>query len=171
MVGDTVTTTLKVALMIRPLQAEDIPMIAGWIPAVPLWARYGTTTTKIETNLRQAFERGDLLLVADIDREGSANALVWCMIGGAFGRSAYLRLLGIQNGYTGRRVGGGLLQEAEHHVRAIQQDMFLLVSDFNADAQRFYQRQGYQQVGAIPGYVLPDVTELIFWKSLSSPGT
>jgi hypothetical protein len=46
----------------------------------------------------------------------------------------------------------------------VSSDLFLLVSDFNHDAQRFYQRQGYQQIGAIPGYVLPDVSELIFRK-------
>jgi hypothetical protein len=43
-------------------------------------------------------------------------------------------------------------------------DLFLLVADFNTDAQQFYQRRGYEQVGAIPAYVLPDVTELIYRK-------
>lgn len=156
--------------MIRALRSEDIPIIAGWIPAVPLWIRYGTTAAHMEAQLRQALDRGDLLLVADLEAAGSANALLWCMIGHAFGRSAYLRLLGIQNGYTGHHAGAALLQEAEQHVRKAHQDLFLLVSDFNEDAQRFYRRQGYHQVGAIPGYVLPDVTELLFWKRLGAPG-
>ena len=64
-----------------------------------------------------------------------------------------------------------LLEETERTVRKVCNDLFLLVSDFNKAAQRFYQRNGYQQIGAIPGYVLPDVTELIFWKRLSSIGT
>jgi GNAT superfamily N-acetyltransferase len=42
----------------------------------------------------------------------------------------------------------------------------LLVSDFNIAAQRVYQRRGYQQVGTLPGLVLPDVDELCFWKRL-----
>ena len=42
--------------------------------------------------------------------------------------------------------------------------LFLLVSDFNVDAQRFYQRHGYTQIGAIAGYVVPEVVELLFWK-------
>lgn len=150
--------------MIRALQEDDIPSIAGWLPTVPLWIRYHVTTTQIETQLKQAFHRGDLLLVADI--EGSANGLAWCLIGGMFGRSAYLRLLGVQNGHTGSGAGAALLQETERHAREAKQDLFLLVSNFNEDAQRFYRRQGYQQVGAIPGYVLPDVTEFLFWKSL-----
>ena len=55
---------------------------------------------------------------------------------------------------------------AESLVAGLAPDMFLLVSDFNIDAQRFYQRLGYVQVGALPAYVLSDVTELILWKKL-----
>ncbi len=43
---------------------------------------------------------------------------------------------------------------------------FLLVSDFNEDAQRFYEREGYLRVGPLPGLVLPDVAELLYWKRL-----
>ena len=42
-----------------------------------------------------------------------------------------------------------------------------LVSDFNTDAQHFYERHGYVRAGALAGLVLPDVTELIYWKRLS----
>ena len=61
-------------------------------------------------------------------------------------------------------MGAALLQEVE--ARATSSDLFLLVSHFNEGAQRFYRRMGYEQIGAIPGYVLPDVTELIFRKVL-----
>jgi ribosomal protein S18 acetylase RimI-like enzyme len=63
-----------------------------------------------------------------------------------------------------RGLGAELLAEVE--ARAESRDLLLLVSDFNEGAQRFYRRMGYQQIGAIPGYVLPDVSELIFRKVL-----
>jgi hypothetical protein len=40
-----------------------------------------------------------------------------------------------------------------------------LVSDFNARAQQFYLGRGYSEVGRIPGYVLDDVAECIFYKA------
>jgi hypothetical protein len=46
-----------------------------------------------------------------------------------------------------------------HHV-------FLLVTDSNSSAQRFYRRLGYTHIGAIPDYVVPGITELIFFKKL-----
>jgi hypothetical protein len=43
---------------------------------------------------------------------------------------------------------------------------FLLCSDFNISAQAFYERHGWTRVGALPGLVLPDVAELVYWKRL-----
>jgi ribosomal protein S18 acetylase RimI-like enzyme len=88
------------------------------------------------------------------------------VLNGAFSRSPYLRLIGVHPDHSGAGVGSALIAQAEAEVRPTNHELFLLVSDFNTDAQRFYQRNGYEQVGAIPGYVVPDVTELIFWKRL-----
>lgn len=56
------------------------------------------------------------------------------------------------------------MEHAERVLFEKGDDVFLLVSDFNLAAQRFYQRLGYAQVGALPDYVLPGVAELIYRK-------
>ena len=73
-------------------------------------------------------------------------------------------LIGVQRGERGSGVGRALMTHAEGALFAHSADIFLLVSDFNAAAQAFYRRLGYEQVGAIPGYVVPGITELIFRK-------
>ncbi len=157
---------------IRPLMAPDIPVIAGWMAATPLWQRYRLTEVSARSGLEQALSRGDMLLVADVDNEnGQACGLAWCLREGAFGRSAYLRILGVRASHSGLGIGATLLSRAEQTAAETTTAkgtaaLFLLVSDFNVEAQRFYQRQGYRQIGAIPGYVLPDVTELLYWKRL-----
>ncbi|NLX09973.1 MAG: GNAT family N-acetyltransferase [Chloroflexi bacterium] len=150
--------------IIRPLTAGDIPLVAEWIAAIPLWQRYHMSAERGAVLFAQALHRADVLLAAEVD--GVAHGVAWCMVGGAFGRSGYLRLLGVHPAEAGYGLGARLLEQAEHVIARTSPDMFLLVSDFNAGAQRFYARQGYQQVGALPAYVLPDVTELIFWKRL-----
>ena len=140
------------------MRAEDIPSISQWMAEMPLWQRYGVTPAGASAQFTAGLEHGDLLLVAD------DCGFAWCVPGGAFGRSDYLRLIGVRADCAARGLGAALLGEVE--ARATSRDLLLLVSDFNEGAQRFYKRMGYEQIGTIPGYVLPDVTELIFRKLL-----
>jgi ribosomal protein S18 acetylase RimI-like enzyme len=144
----------------------DIPLVVDWMVSVPLWQRYQVDKRSARTRFEQGIEQGDMLLVADCGAENPAVGFVWCLLQGAFGLSAYIRLIGVRPGHTTQGIGAALLEYTERQATEYAKDMFLLVSDFNVDAQRFYQRHGYIQVGAIPGYVLPDVTELIFRKRL-----
>ena len=150
---------------IRPMLAQDVPVIAHWMIELPLWQRYGVTEVGASAQFGEALEHtNDLLLVAEAKSDGFACGFAQCLHGGAFGRSDYLRLIGVCADYVGEGIGAALLTEVEAQSRS--SDLFLLTSDFNEGAQRFYRRMGYEQVGAIPGYVVPDVTELIFRKRL-----
>ncbi|MBZ0276943.1 MAG: GNAT family N-acetyltransferase [Anaerolineae bacterium] len=150
---------------VRPMTRDDVPVIVRWMVEIPLWQRYGLTVEKATSQFERAFERHDVLLAAD-HAGWSACGFAWCLPEGAFGRSMYLRLIGVHPEKAGSGVGGVLLTQAEREAAKTGRDLFLLVSDFNADAQRFYRHHGYEQIGAIPGYVLPDTAELIFRKRL-----
>lgn len=150
-------------MTIRPMQHADIASLAAWLPDVPLWQRYGLTSAQVRAMLAGGLERSDILLVADA---GEVCGLAWCLPHGAFGRSAYLRLLGVHPAHAGQGIGARLLADAEGAAAVSSREIFLLVSDFNTAAQRFYRRHGYSQSGAITGYVLPDVTEYVYWKRL-----
>ena len=154
-----------ISVTVRPMNPEDIPTLASWIEQVPLWQRYRLTSDKAQAQLQSGLERQDILLTADLPGQ-PACGFAWCIVRGAFGRSVYLRLIGVRPDCAGSGVGSALLHTAEVETVKISADLFLLVSDFNVDAQRFYQRNGYQQIGMIEGYVLPDVNELIFRKRL-----
>ena len=43
---------------------------------------------------------------------------------------------------------------------------FLVVADYNPDAKRFYERNGYQQVGEIPNLYRQGITEYLMVKNL-----
>ncbi|MFO7322450.1 MAG: GNAT family N-acetyltransferase [Chloroflexota bacterium] len=150
---------------VRAMTAADIPTIARWVVETPLWQRYGATMDEVARSLGEALQTGAIALAADMAGETACGFAI-CLPRGGFGRSAYLRLIGVRPGLTGSGVGAALLGEVERRALEISADLFLLVSDFNEGAQRFYKRHGYTQIGAIPGYVLPDVTELIFRKVL-----
>jgi ribosomal protein S18 acetylase RimI-like enzyme len=146
----------------------DIAGCARWIAATPLWQRYHVTESSISTRLRQALEGGATIFVAEC--AGDVLGFLWLVERGAFDHSDYVRMIGVRPGERGRGVGHSLMEYAEGVSRAKGRDLFLLVSAFNTDAQRFYQRLGFHQVGLLEDYVIPGVGELIYRKRVDKTG-
>jgi ribosomal protein S18 acetylase RimI-like enzyme len=126
--------------------------------------RYRRTAERLEADLRVASERGDGLLGAEVG--GRLAGFCWFLHHGTLGMGGYLRLIAVLDGAQGRGTGAALLAAYEAEVARGSAHGFLLVSDFNGAAQRFYERHGWTRVGAIPALVLPDVDELLYWKRL-----
>ncbi len=126
------------------------------------WTRYAMTAERAERVLRSGLNEGADLRVSE-DAEG-VSGFLWLVPRGAFYHSGYIRLIGVAQRAKGRGTGRALMAAAEADTFAVTSDLFLLVSDFNLDAQAFYQHLGYAQVGVLPDYVLPGNTELIFRK-------
>jgi GNAT superfamily N-acetyltransferase len=150
--------------VIRPLREADVASLAADLARLPLLVRYRRDATRIARDLAEASARGDGLLVEE--RDGRVRALAWFQRAGTLGVGGYLRLLAVAPEATGEGVGAALLVAFEAEVARESRHAFLLVSDFNDRAQRFYERHGYARVGAVPGLVLPDVSELVYWKRL-----
>jgi GNAT superfamily N-acetyltransferase len=149
---------------VRPLAAADVPGLARGLALLPLLVRYGRDASRIADDLSRALARGDGLLVEE--SEGAVRGLAWFLRSGTLAMGGYLRLIAVLPGAQGAGVGGALLDAFEAEVARESRHAFLLVSDFNGGAQRFYERRGYARVGAVPGLVLPEVAEVIYWKRL-----
>jgi len=128
-----------------------------------LWrVHYGITYPAAEALLRQGLEEGNHLYVA---LDGSeVIGFVWFSMRATFHRSGYIRLIAVRDDRRGQGIGTALLREAEALIFAHSDHVFLMVSHFNHVAQAFYRGLGYAQVGAVPDYVIPSITELIFCK-------
>ncbi len=150
-------------ITVRLMTIGDIASCAKWIAETPLWQRYHVTEQSMGERLRQGLEGGATICVAE--RAGRPLGFMWLVERGAFARSDYVQLIGVRPGEWGRGVGRALMEFAEARSQAAGRDLFLLVSDFNTDAQRFYQRLGYRQVGHLDDYVVPGVSELIYYKA------
>ncbi len=137
-------------------------MIATTLP----WQRYGVTPERAAERLLDALHRDSALLVAD-DGGGNRLGFVWLLRHGAFDLSGYIRWIVVSPTNRSGGIGRLLLAAAEEECRKTARDIILLCADFNVDAQRFYERHGYIQVGLLPDYVLPGVAELIYRKRLS----
>lgn len=149
---------------VRPLDPAELPALACGLAGVPLMVRYGRDAAALERSLAAAHGRGEGLLVADDG--GTLRGLAWFLREGTLAMGGYLRLIAMLPGAEGKGTGAALLAAFEEQTSARSAHAFLLVSDFNAGAQRFYERHGYARVGALPALVLPGVSELLYWKRL-----
>jgi ribosomal protein S18 acetylase RimI-like enzyme len=150
---------------VRPMLEGDIMALARLMASTPLWQHYQVTEASAARRLSEGLADRATIAVAELD--GEPVGFVWYVARGAFNRSGYIMLIGVKPERRGHGIGQALMEHAEARLVASSPDVFLLVSDFNHDARKFYARLGYQQVGAIPDYVVPGITELIFHKRLT----
>ena len=149
---------------VRHAVAADLAPLAAGLAGLDLMKRYGRDEPKLAADLAQALARGDGLLLAV--EAGRPVGMAWFLKQGTFGLGGYLKLMAVLPSAQSRGVGAGLLTVFEARLAETAAHGFLLCSDFNASAQAFYERHGWSRVGSLPGLVLPDVAELIYWKRL-----
>jgi len=155
------------SVVIRPMRRDDVAATVALALATPLWQRHGGTPAALTARLEEGLAASAAIWVADAPATPEVSQIagfVWYVVRGAFQRSGYVMLLGVADQYRRQGIGRMLMAHAEARLFAEADDIFLLVSDFNTPAQRFYRQLGYAQIGAIPDYITPGVAELIFRK-------
>jgi ribosomal protein S18 acetylase RimI-like enzyme len=151
------------AVVVRPFRPSDAPSCGAIVGATPLWQRSGLGAERAAALLTTAAEYGDRVLVLD-DGAAAVLGFAWVHPRGAFGRSSYLRIIAVAPERRSSGLGARLMEAFEAIAATEGGDAFLMVSDFNVEAQRFYRGRGYEEVGRVPGYIMPGVVELLMWK-------
>ena len=149
---------------IRPATHEDLQHLAALLAPEPLFSAYDLSAEALEKRWCDALTRGEGILVAC--PEAQPVGLCWFSPSGAFALGAYLRLIAVSSSAQSQGLGAHLLAAFEDACAKLTGGWFLLTSDFNTAAQRFYQRHGYREVGQLPDFAKPGITERIFWKPL-----
>jgi len=146
------------ALSIRPIATADIELCARMMERSEPWITLG-----------RGYESG-LAMLNDASRERHAAVLgdqvagfvVLLMQGALVG---YLQTICVAPERRGSGVGRALMDYAEDLVFARYANLFLMVSDFNAPAQRFYAQLGYEQVGVLRDYLVAGRSEILMRKT------
>ncbi|KFE67615.1 GNAT family N-acetyltransferase [Hyalangium minutum] len=148
--------------IIRPATPADLSALGTALAPLSLFQAYGLTAAALTQRFEAALQRGEGLLLAEL--EGAPVGVCWFITRGAFGTGAYLRTLAVKEGLQGKGLGVELLRGYEDGSGDPPGGWFLLASDFNTGAHRFYERHGYREVGLLPDFAAKGVTERIYWK-------
>ncbi len=77
-------------------------------------------------------------------------------------RGPLLELLAVLPQFQGKSLGKEIiLWLAEETKRQGQANLWAISSEFNASARAFYRRQGFEEVGELPGLISPNETEVL----------
>jgi ribosomal protein S18 acetylase RimI-like enzyme len=77
----------------------------------------------------------------------------------------YIELLAVADWARGKGLGGQLLAHVEAAVFVRTKNLFACVSDFNDQARHFYNKQGYQEIGPMPNFLIPGSAEILLRKT------
>jgi ribosomal protein S18 acetylase RimI-like enzyme len=96
------------------------------------------------------------------------EALVGTMVvqtRGAF--TGYLKSIAVKPDWRGRKLGKQMMAFIEQEIFSTCANLFLCVSSFNQDAQRFYRKLGYEKVGTLTNYLVEGHDEILMRKSIA----
>ena len=128
-----------------------------------LGEKYFSSPGSAENAILEGICRGNLY-VALIGEE--CVGFTYIIPKGAFHSFPYLHIIAIKEEYRDMGIGKALLDFSESIASEMADKLFLVVADFNPDAKRFYERNGYQQVGEIPNLYRCGITEYLMAKNL-----
>ena len=81
-------------------------------------------------------------------------------------RGPYLELLAVLPGFQRRGIGRHVLEWMEREVRGKRDNLWVVTSDFNAPALKFYAAHGFEITGTLQGLVRENLDEILLRKQL-----
>lgn len=95
--------------------------------------------------------------------EGGLVGFIILVMHGAF--VGYIQSVCVAPGRRGLGLGRRLMAFAEERIFRETPNVFLNVASFNPEAQRLYERLGYEVVGELRDYIVPGHSEILMRKT------
>lgn len=124
-----------------------------------LGKRYFSKEGNAEHAVIEGLEMGTLYVAVEKD---VLKGFFFYLPNGSYHSFPYLHLIVTAKNCRGTGVGTQMLHSFE--TLANRPKVFLCVSDFNPDAKRFYERNGYVEVGRIDGLYRDGIREDVMMK-------
>ena len=151
---------------IRPYKPEDRSAIVAMLASSEPWKKLGYTDADWK-KLFDPLPSGRESYVIESDGTVAGFAL----LRPKFLMGDYLELLVVSPSARSKGLGSALLKHLEGLVFARVKNLFACVSDFNADARQFYKKNGYQEIGPMPNFLIPGSAEMLLRKTIGPTKT
>jgi len=127
-----------------------------------LWNAYFKSNPAQEAALEEMITKKQVYIASN--KNGKCIGFIGVIENGCFCKFSYLSILSVKKRYRGKGIGKALVDKFEAIGFEKADRVFILVSDFNKAAQKFYRRFGYKKVGNIPDLYKVGVSEKLLVK-------
>lgn len=146
-------------MLIRPFQDADAETCARMMSTSEPWLTLGR-----DFHGALAFLLDGTKEVHVATEDGAIAGFIVLNMHGAF--VGYIQTICVDAATRGQGVGSRLIRFAEERIFREAPNVFLCVTDFNVDAQRLYERLGYERVGILRDYIKRGYDEILMRKAL-----
>jgi len=146
---------------IRPYNPEDRKTLVTMLAESEPWKKLGYT----DTDWKKLFDPLPAGREGFVIESGGTVA-GFALLRPKFLMGDYLELLVVAPSARSKGLGSALLAHIESLVFARVKNLFACVSDFNAEARKFYQKNGYQEIGPMPNFLIPGSAEMLLRKTV-----
>jgi ribosomal protein S18 acetylase RimI-like enzyme len=147
-------------VIIQTANNTDYPVLAEMMAQSNPWLRlrisYDDLLDLVSDNCREVY-------VAQLDDEIVGGVII--EMNGAF--TGYIKSIWVSPDHRDKGIGALLMRYAEERVFKEKPNIFLCVSDFNHEAQRFYETLGYSVVGVLDDYLVSGLGEVLMRKTIA----
>ena len=99
------------------------------------------------------------------EEDGAVVGFIVLTMQGPF--RGYIATVGVVPERRGQGLGTRLVRFAEERIFREVPNVFLCVSSFNARAQKFYRRLGYERIGELRDFIVPGHGEILMRKTVA----
>lgn len=147
-------------IQICPGNDEHIDGCIQSIKHSSLWDTYFKYITRLHEKFKDGVGKKQIHVA--LNTKGRCIGYIWVQKDGGFSHYPYLRSFAVQRRYRNEGIGTALLHYFEQLTPSHR--FFILVSELNNEAMRFYKRNGYMAVGKVPDLFRPGISEIILTK-------
>lgn len=144
----------------RVLQPEDKKACAEIMAASEPWITLGMSLDYLIATVNDPLNE---VFAAYMGSELAGTMVVQTR--GTF--TGYLKSIAVKPEWRGKKLGEAMMAFIEQEIFAISTNLFLCVSSFNEDAQRFYRKLGYEEVGTLVNYLVEGHDEILMRKTIA----
>lgn len=151
----------EIPVKIRKLQSpEDARQCARLMAGSEPWI---TLRRTFENSLKMLTDSSREVYLGTVD--GRVVGFIVLIMSGAF--VGFVQTIGVAPEWRNQGIGTRLLKFAEDMIFEKAPNVFMCVSSFNRNAQRLYERLGYEVIGELKDYIVPGHSEILLRKSIA----